>query len=1496
MADNVNPNGGQMNFNQDLSALNQFLKQLTKLSQKNVQMTPEVKSLTNALGEFDRMIRTLNRTFTGLKSFDQNSLKGFKLAVNELIKIVPKLNQAMTQFSGTSNSAIKEVNASFRLLSSTINSMQKITAKLGSPAEIDQIKSSMSSLGQIVKSFVADVNSLTLNSKNFKELNDVLKSLSQTTNAMNQAQRTMNRQSQLNNQSQLSGLNQLGLAIGRNRQQFNSYAQSFNSTGSGPLSWLNKMHMGINNVRFGFVGLVTALGGREVYNFLIGTNQQIETLQTSLEVTLKSAEKAKETINFLRGYAALTPFQELETFQAGEMLSANRMEVDRWVRVAGDLASAKRTAGVQLEDVINVLTRINSGDFGKAMIRLRQMGISLADLKSQGLEFTKNNTFEGTTEQMLDAVESIINQRFGGLTQKLGQTVEGLISTVKDFFLQLGIEMGEESFKDFKSFLIWARDELKRFRDSLDFKKLVADFNVFVKEVRKGLAPWMWAFKEVFVFIKNNLPAIGTLIKSVLYITFFNTALTTVKNIVSGAYSIYSNWQMINAATTRQNSLLAVEGGQLNVIATRLAQINALRQMGLKIATEEAALATTTNSMMLYGGPNAIRAGTKVSLSQQKVIKEAEALKAVGKTAEAESLLASKGIDPITAGLFAMGGLQTAAGATITNQVINRDKMLSLYDRLKANPDNSELLKEYDMEHKAAVGVLSKREQKKYNRINTSYLRDQKKATGKIPVALPPPEPTNGLGSAVGLMGNLARLVGPIMVAVGALVAVGAVTKMLRGDQSKNLQRTVDDWERIIEAENEEIGTLRNLNSSRQYSIDKIKYYDDMVKQNTDSLDAAKRSNDGSSEAIARQTEAQDVLNGSTQKLTEVKDQLKSTDEQIIQLSPGLINSLVNENGQLIDNTENWDLNTEAIRANIRAKQEKVQEDYKMQLATADIEKSNAEAKIKDLQHLKKKAEEYKDVGPFKGTLMGWAMKAYGVIASDRDNESIDRLSTLLKIPKDDPNYYQTKIDEIQQEIAEQEKIRLRSDKLKKEPDSLLKSGYYVTDEKGLPVLNKSKIFDNLVSSKKMTPDQIVTQINRLLNNQNVLPEFAGYEEDLQSGLKFLMPDKEKKAKVEKMNVKSNYEEFRKNPTQYLEDFLEPTKDEEKRIKARYEAQMNQALYKAGGKTDDAEYQRIQDAMYQDLYNFYEGQENEINKLKSELMKETETQIKALAKPELITLVNAGMDVDSIIKAVKQFRLGGAQAVTGEMKKFVKQLAELDKDKSFEKTYADAIDTISLLENAKKAADYELDVARGSKYESLRNTLKGEKKESTRTAYDEFTDEWEKRRQMSELQKDIALQNIELAGYDTESSTYKNTQNSQSMTVRQFLLQEMQGLQSLLSSGKIKETKEQWEAQLKLVQLQKEANGLLVDIKKNTVKLEEFNKPGEVRALTYYDYKAKDAKSTTMTINDAKFVMQINAPQTLDDVNKMMDVVQKYLGNLIKQKEFSGYRNQELLR
>lgn len=1513
MADNTN--GGQMNFSSDLSALSQFIATLRRFSQQNQQIAPEIKDLTTLLKDLNSVINTLGKSFRSVERLDSGQVRVFRDSLRTLLKLIPDLNNAMNAFGNNSNDKIKEVNNSLRLLNTTVKSMTKLSDRMGSPAEIQKIESSMQALTRILGVFIKEVNAMSVDSAKFTQLGTVLRELNQTVTQLNVAQGRANQQQRLSQQGQLSGLNQLAQSYNQTRQQATGLLGLFTgSSGRGPLSWLTSMHMGINNLRFSLLGLATAFGGRELWNFLIGTNQQIEVLQASLEVTLKSAEKAKETINFLRSYAALTPFQELETFKAGEMLAANRMQVDRWVQVAGDLASAKRTAGVQLEDVINVLTRINSGDFGKAMIRLRQMGISLNDLREQGLEFTKNNTFKGTTDQMLNAIEFIVNQRFGGLTQKLGQTVEGLISTIKDFFLQLGIEMGDKSFKNLKSFLIWLRDILKEFRNSNEFKKLVADVNSFIDSIKSGLSPWIAIITKFIKFVADTLPLIGTVVKTLLYTTLFNTVINFVRGILTGATNIASNWRLINIETARQNTLLATEGAQLNSIALQLARINALRQAGVGLLTQETAAQAGMSQMMLIGGNRTALAGRNITTAQQRVVQQAQALKDAGKEAEAVALLNRSGIDPAMMGMLAIGGAQNAVGATAMTNQLNRQNMLRLYDEAIKPGADVNTIKQYKEAQKAQIALLSESEKAKYGRdLRTAGRANVGAGKGAPMVTIPPPEAAPpkgikgmasvaGIGSFLGSLMSVATVLTAVALAIGGIIAI---INLVKGSTDRSLQKTTEDWERIIEAENEETNALKNLNATRMYAIDRIEYYDTVVKKNTDSLNEARKANDGSTESKEREHKAQQVLTESTNQLNSVKEQLNLTNQRMIEIDVSLANTLLNSSNALSNQTEQYRLNTEAIKKNIAAREQKAYDDRQIQIATAENEKQEALKKIDTLKAVLNNATGYQELPGWMnvpiaaGNLMGQMMPY-----DPATKELMQKTTDILRLPRktdEEKKYYETRKSELLVEIDTQRKIVEKSNKMIEEPQKLIKEGWYRQTSDNIPLLKgDDKTLENLLVNRRMTAGQITEQINRLLKGQPVTDDFIGFEDKLKHAIPLLMEDKDRKLRADKnKGVPKDYEALRENPVEYLNEFLKPTDDIEKRIKAKHQAKIQDALLNAGGNTASEEYQSAQDAMYKELADFYQTQIDSLTEMATNNRLNAQMMIDATSKEDLQNLVKAGMSVDELMQAVTEFRSGGVSAIRGEMAKFKKEveaLAEYGDAEQIKKTFSEAFGNIEKLYESQKEIEYQLNIARGNKSEALANTLKGEKKAQQRTAYQEFTDEWEKKRQMQDVNKDILLQNTQLQGYSEESQVYKVREKSSAMSVRNFIINEMSRLRELIGSGKIKEDREKFEAQLKLLQLQKESNQLLLDIKKNTTNLAEFNKPGIVKAMTYYDYKAKDTKSSTISIGDAKFIMQIDAPQKIEDVESMMDLIKKYLGNYIKEKEFSGVKNQEVLR
>lgn len=1205
--------------------------------------------------------------------------------------------------------------------------------------QLTEFSNQLRSLTDTLRTFQNVVNNITVGQERFRE--NTKKSASTIANLRNTSRDTAGSMRQLSEQS----------------RQLQNNMLNFNRQGTGTIGVFQKLHGWINNVRFGVQGLLLALGGKQLWDFLIGTNQRIETLQQSMEVTLQSSARAEETIRRLRSYAALTPYEELEVYQAGEMLASNRMEVDRWIRVAGDLASAKRSAGVQLLDVVRVLTRINSGDFGKAMIRLRQMGISIQDLKSKGLEFTKSNTFLGTTDDMLGALESIIEERYGGLTLALGKTMEGLISTIKDYILQFGIEMGQESFDELKDFLTSFKAQLQEFRDSETFKEITVGFNYLKDEIINGLQPWIVHLKHLFSFILKNLPLIGTMIKTYFYYQFFNTIVSLLQKTVGFIINMTHNWALVSKSTIMQNNLLAEQNVHLGTQLTLLAKINAMRALGNKYATEQVAAEASATAM--------IQAGVFRKKSGQM------------------------------ASIFAGAGGTAAAGTAAAGT--------------------------------AAAGTA---------------------ATGG------------------GFLATVSAALPLILGAVGIIVALGVAIKgiiaVLNPDEY-DLKRTTQDYERIIGAEAEEVKTLEALNSQRQYNSDQIKYYSDLVNRHSDQVDKltkeletqnqAYKQGNSTEEAVIQTKkqlqQAEENLRKSQNALSSSTAELTRRNEQILEIAPELSQKLIDENGRIDDNTSAFERNTQAIQANVDARKKQLSDAFKEQMDVAQVEIKRAKKEIENIQDTILLVQRNRDNAltgnPFFRKAVGIFSKVRGVFVQDDLQKQVKES---LKILKYDDEGRDLAISDL---THEQYELREKIDELQqllKEPEEMIKKGYYKKDEKGNAILDAEGDYEYDVP--RWERDQARYESERV--------------RDLRTG-----------------DIDASD----------LEERLQSTKSDIDKIRNEYQVKLNQLILD-GFKKDSIEYTQVEQAMYKEIANYWEEKHEDLNVLKTQFDDSVNKFLEQVPE-ELRQMLIDGIGIEQMIDAVEKIREVGLFAIDTEMKKYAKALQKIaDSDISNLEVYTADFETYATKMNISEKFKAIEDEILKELTDALVNSLG---KDSKKDILKEFNSKWEIQKQMLEAERDIVLTQDELAGREKGSSIYDRHFKEMTLRIRDLIFAQMNELRDLIPSL---EGEDKSKAQLQLLTLQKEANELLLAIKENTSKLGEFNRPQSVKAITWYDYKTEGQPVEGLEIGNANISITVEGPLTPEEVEQTLEAVsdtfQKKHGKNIKRIQNAGIKNPKI--
>lgn len=237
---------------------------------------------------------------------------------------------------------------------------------------------------------------------------------------------------------------------------------------------------GLIAVGIGGYGAKQALGG------IIDASSFKENTLIGLEVMLKSKAAAEDTYRAARRYADLTPWVTRDVVATtGSLVSARfgtgEIFAGGLLNDISDLAAANQDVGADLSQIASVFGRLKAGSYGEAMERLRGLKIGSQDLRDAGLEFSDSNAYQGTPEEMVAGVRQVIQNRFGGLTEKMQTSWQGIWSTftsqLTNVFEAIGAAPVEERF--FKRNPTGALV-------SLDTTRQVSLFDVF-KERVKGL-------------------------------------------------------------------------------------------------------------------------------------------------------------------------------------------------------------------------------------------------------------------------------------------------------------------------------------------------------------------------------------------------------------------------------------------------------------------------------------------------------------------------------------------------------------------------------------------------------------------------------------------------------------------------------------------------------------------------------------------------------------------------------------------------------------------------------------------------------------------------------------------------------------------------------------------------------------------------------------------------------------------------------------------------
>lgn len=174
-------------------------------------------------------------------------------------------------------------------------------------------------------------------------------------------------------------------------------------------------------------GTAAATGFGSVVFSGLKANDQMEQYKNTLNTVMQDSAKAAQTLDWVKVYAAKTPFEIPELVESTVKLQAMGLEAEKMLPVAADMAAAFKSSGKTVGDATEAINDAMMGEFE----RLKEFGIKLgaADFKQGGKYAGKSYA-----EAVLEEVQS---HNYTGAAEGLSSTFTGRLSTLKDTLGQI---------------------------------------------------------------------------------------------------------------------------------------------------------------------------------------------------------------------------------------------------------------------------------------------------------------------------------------------------------------------------------------------------------------------------------------------------------------------------------------------------------------------------------------------------------------------------------------------------------------------------------------------------------------------------------------------------------------------------------------------------------------------------------------------------------------------------------------------------------------------------------------------------------------------------------------------------------------------------------------------------------------------------------------------------------------------------------------------------
>jgi tape measure domain-containing protein len=244
------------------------------------------------------------------------------------------------------------------------------------------------------------------------------------------------------NESFVSKMREVITAIGDAKRSSGKAESSVKSFGSG-LANLSIISAGV----YGALNLVKAALDSTI-GVAMKYNANMEDNQAAFEVFLGNSQLAAQYLSDLKKIAAETPFDLPGVADAGKKLLAFGFDANTalsLLRTVGDAAAGLGKGQEGIERIVIALGQMKAKGrvMGDELLQLTEVGIPAQQILAEKLHLTadqvKNIGDAGIdADTAIQALTEGMNERFGGMAEKMSNKMHGLISTIKDDLSNIG--------------------------------------------------------------------------------------------------------------------------------------------------------------------------------------------------------------------------------------------------------------------------------------------------------------------------------------------------------------------------------------------------------------------------------------------------------------------------------------------------------------------------------------------------------------------------------------------------------------------------------------------------------------------------------------------------------------------------------------------------------------------------------------------------------------------------------------------------------------------------------------------------------------------------------------------------------------------------------------------------------------------------------------------------------------------------------------------------